>query len=86
MSPRGRMVFWVLLLLGGALLGVGLDLRLFPGLLKNPVWHLASFLLGLWLLGRVRRAAAVTGRTLARYGREGELPAPRPSAWCEKVP
>jgi len=74
MSPRGRMVFWALLLLGGALLGVWLDLRLFPGLFKNPVWHLASLLLGLWLLGRVRRAAAVTGRVLARYGREGDLP------------
>ena len=74
MSPRGRMVFWVLLLLGGALLGVWLDLRLFPALFKNPFWHLASLLLGLGLLGRVRRAAATVGRVLARYGREGELP------------
>ncbi len=68
------MAFWALLLLGGGGIGVFLDLRLFPGLFRNPLWHLFSLALGLWLLGRVRLAAAVTGRTLARYGREGALP------------
>ena len=74
MSPKARMLFWVLLLLGGAALGVWLDLRLFPRLFFNPWWHLASLALGLYLLKLVRRAAATAGRTLARYGREGEIP------------
>jgi len=72
-SPRGRMAFWAFLLLGGAALGVWLDLRLFPDLFKNPLWHLVSLVAGLVVLKGVRRAAAVTGRTLARHGREGEL-------------
>ena len=74
MSPKGRLIVWLVMLLGGAVLGVYLDLRFFRAWFLNPFWHLASLLAGLWLLGRVRRAAAVTGRTLARHGREGELP------------
>ena len=74
MSPKARMLFWALLLFGGAALGVWLDLRLFPELFFNPWWHLVSLVLGLYLLKLVRRAAATAGRTLARYGREGELP------------
>ncbi len=74
MSPKARMLFWLLLLLGGAALGVGLDLQLFPALFRNPFWHLFTFVLGMGLLKPVRRAAANAGRALARYGREGELP------------
>ncbi len=74
MGPRARFAFWAALLLGGAALALALDLRLFPSLLLNPLWHLASLLAGLGLLTLVRRAAAVTGRTLARHGRQGNLP------------
>ncbi len=74
MSPKARMAFWVLLIVGGLAAGVWLDLRLFPGIFSSPAWHLFSLTLGLPLLQLVRRAAATTGRTLARYGREGDLP------------
>jgi len=74
MSPKARLLTWLALLLGGALVAVWLDLKFFPALFKNPYWHLFSFLLGLGLLQLVRRAAATAGRALARYGREGEIP------------
>ena len=68
------MAFWVVLIVGGLAAGVWLDLWLFPQLFANPLWHLVSLGLGVALLQLVRRAAATAGRTLARYGREGDLP------------
>lgn len=73
-SVRLRLFIWVLLLGGGGAVGIWLDLRHFPGLLSNPWWHLVSLLFGLALLAVVFRVSRVTGRTLARLGREGALP------------
>jgi len=74
MSPRARLLTWLALLLGGAGIAIWLDLKLFPELFKNPYWHAVSFALGLLLFFAVVRAASVAGRTLSRYGREGEIP------------
>ncbi|HFD80076.1 MAG TPA: isoprenylcysteine carboxylmethyltransferase family protein [Gammaproteobacteria bacterium] len=73
-SVRVRLLIWLVLLIGGAVAGVLLDLRLWPRLFANPWWHLASFLFGVLLLRLVFRVSRVTGRTLARHGRIGELP------------
>ena len=73
-SARLRLLLWVLLLVGGATAGIWLDLRHFPRLFSNPWWHLLSLSLGLALLFLVFRVSRVTGRTLARLGREGTLP------------
>jgi len=51
-----------------------LDARLFSHLYGNLWVHLVSFLLGLGLLKLVMTISRNTGRTLARYGRVGELP------------
>ena len=69
-----RIVLWVLMLVGGGAAGIWLDLEYFPRLLANPWWHLGSLLLGVLLLRLVFRMSRVTGRTLARHGRVGELP------------
>jgi protein-S-isoprenylcysteine O-methyltransferase Ste14 len=69
-----RILLWVLMLVGGGAAGIWLDLEFFPKMLANPWWHLVSLLLGVSLLGLVFRMSRVTGRTLARHGRVGELP------------
>jgi protein-S-isoprenylcysteine O-methyltransferase Ste14 len=69
-----RIALWVLMLVGGGAAGIRLDLECFPRLLANPGWHVGSFLLGVLLLRLVFRISRVTGRTLARHGRVGELP------------
>ncbi len=69
-----RILLWLVFLLGGLWLGIHLDRALFPWALNSLAWHLASAAMGgavAWLMARIARN---TGRTLARFGREGELP------------
>ncbi len=69
-----RIVIWILLLVGGAAAGVGLDDRWFPELWRNPWWHALMLVSGALLMRLVFRISRNTGRTLARRGREGRLP------------
>ncbi|MEA2078686.1 MAG: isoprenylcysteine carboxylmethyltransferase family protein [Pseudomonadota bacterium] len=71
---RLRLLLWLVLLVGGGAVGIWFDLKLFPRLLSNPWWHLATIIAGLMLLRLVFRVSRVTGRTLARQGRVGDLP------------
>ena len=73
-SNTVRFLVWVVFLLGGLALGIVLDLRLWPGWFGNLLWHVVSFLLGIGLLRLVVRISRVTGRWLARCGRQGDLP------------
>jgi len=73
-SVRVRLLLWLVFLAGGGAAGVWLDLKLFPQLFSNPWWHLATFITGLMLLRLVFRVSRVTGRSLARRGRVGNLP------------
>ncbi len=61
------------MIFGGALVSIYLDLKLFRSLFENIPWHLISFLVGLFLIKTVMLISRNTGRTLAKYGRRGEL-------------
>ncbi len=69
-----RILIWVLMLLGGSALGIWLDSRWFHELFANPVFHLATLVVGILLLRLVMRVSRYTGRLLASMGREGDLP------------
>ena len=69
-----RILLWLVLLLGGLALGFYLDRQFFPQALTSLLWHLASAFLGLMLMRLIFRIARNTGRTLARFGRDGDLP------------
>ncbi len=69
-----RVLIWVVFLVGGSWGGIYLDLRWFRELFFNPLFHLVTFVLGILLLAVVMRISRNTGRLLAHYGREGELP------------
>jgi protein-S-isoprenylcysteine O-methyltransferase Ste14 len=62
------------MLVGGSALGIWLDRRWFNELFINPIFHLATFVVGLLLLNLVMRVSRYTGRLLASMGREGDLP------------
>ena len=68
-----RMLIWILMLIGGGVLSIWLDLRWFHALFANPVFHLATLVTGVLLLRLVLRASRNTGRLLARMGREGPI-------------
>jgi len=69
-----RIIIWLIMLIGGAVLGLILDGIYFPVLRASIVWHILSFALGLALLKLVLTISRNTGRWLAKLGREGDIP------------
>ena len=65
---------WIVMLLGGLAVSVYFDLHYFRALFLSWKFHLITFLPGVILLNLVRRISRNTGRTLARYGRAGDIP------------
>ena len=74
MKVVARILVWFVMLVGGVWGGYLLDARLFSHLYGNLWVHLVSFIIGLSLLKLVMTISRNTGRTLAKFGREGELP------------
>lgn len=68
-----RIIVWVVMLIGGAVLGLILDDSLFNNIHSNIIFHSGSFLIGVILLIIVMKISKNTGRTLAKYGRKGNL-------------
>ncbi len=73
-SVAFRKFIWLLFLVGGALVSVLIDLLHFTALFQNIYFHIVSFILGITLLRFVLTVARNTGRTLAKFGRKGNLP------------
>ncbi len=69
-----RIFVWFFLLIGGSIGGILLDLVLFPKVINNLLFHILSFVIGIVLFYIVITISKNTGRTLAKYGREGDLP------------
>ncbi len=74
LSTLLRIFIWIVFLLGGGLIGIVWDLHCCPSLFKNPFFHGITFIIGFLLLRLVMRASRNTGRYLARYGKEGDIP------------
>lgn len=74
MKAMARMLVWLVFLAGGIWGGLSLDRVLFPAVYGSLWFHVTGFLIGLGLLRLVMTVSRNTGRTLAKYGREGELP------------
>jgi protein-S-isoprenylcysteine O-methyltransferase Ste14 len=68
-----RITTWLILLLGGIIGGYYLDAFLFPDIHSNLLFHIVSFIIGVVLMRLVMRVSKNTGRTLAKYGRKGEV-------------
>ncbi len=62
------------MIIGGAGLSLYFDLKYFRNLLFSPVFHVVGAITGFLLLKFVITVSRNTGRTLARYGREGNIP------------
>jgi protein-S-isoprenylcysteine O-methyltransferase Ste14 len=62
------------MIFGGATLGFYMDSLFFPLLVKRILFHLITLLLGGFLLFLVLKISRNTGKILAKYGREGDLP------------
>ena len=69
-----RIIVWVVMLFGGVAGGYYLDYIYFNGIHNNWKFHLISFIIGVWLLRIVMKISRNTGRTLAKYGRKGDVP------------
>jgi protein-S-isoprenylcysteine O-methyltransferase Ste14 len=65
---------WIVMILGGIAGGIYLDHALFPILWSGWSYHIVSLLIGIALLWLVLKISQNSGRTLARYGRKGNIP------------
>ncbi len=74
MKSLFRLAVWLVMLGGGVWGGLTLDRLWFPALHASGWFHLVSFAVGFVLLKLVITVSRNTGRTLAKYGREGNLP------------
>ena len=69
-----RLLLWTLLLIGGAWVSILYDLKHFKTLFLEPQFHLVTLVIGGILMKLTFHAAAIGGRELARYGRDGDIP------------
>ena len=68
-----RIIIWFVLLFGGAFLGFYLNSIWFQKIHQSILFHSLSAVIGFLLLAIVMRISKNTGRTLAKYGRKGNL-------------
>jgi protein-S-isoprenylcysteine O-methyltransferase Ste14 len=62
------------MIFGGATLGFYMDSLFFPLLVRSILFHLITLILGGFLLFMVLKISRNTGKILAKFGREGDLP------------
>ncbi len=68
-----RVLVWIVLLLGGAVISIYVDLINFKLIFASIWWHVFSFVVGIFLMKLVIAISKNTGRTLAKFGREGKI-------------
>ena len=68
-----RLIVWFLMLTAGIIGGYLIDSVLFKSTLESIPFHIVSFVIGAILLMVVLRISRNTGRTLAKYGRKGNV-------------
>jgi len=61
------------MIFGGGVLGYYFDRLIFKNIHSNIIFHVVCLLIGILLLFLVIRISKNTGRTLAKYGRKGDL-------------
>ncbi len=68
-----RMIIWIIMLVGGTFAGYYLDSILFSHLKYNIFFNITSLVIGVIILFLVFKISRNTGRTLAKYGRKGNI-------------
>lgn len=68
-----RIIIWIVFILGGIAAGFYIDTLYFPLYLTSWIWHILSFILGVFCIKLVLTISRNTGKTLAKYGREGNI-------------
>jgi len=68
-----RLSVWIVMIFGGIFGGYYIDSILFKDIHNNLIFHFISLLFGVIVLVLVMKISKNTGRTLAKYGRKGEL-------------
>ncbi len=68
-----RLIIWLIMIIGGGIISIYFDSRFFPVLFSNKLFHYVSFVFGVLLMRAVIVVSKNTGRTLAKYGRKGEI-------------
>ena len=68
-----RLAIWFIFIFGGIFGGIYSDSIFFPGIHNNLILHIILFIIGAVLMFIVMKISKNTGRTLAKYGRKGNV-------------
>lgn len=68
-----RIIIWLIMIFGGILGGLYIDNILFNNFHNSIVFRLTCLIVGIFFILLVIRISKNTGKTLAKYGRKGEL-------------
>ncbi len=74
MRNKMRIVVWIVMLIGGGISSIIIDIHFFRSLFFSYIFHIITFLPGILLLFFVLMVSRNTGRLLASLGREGNIP------------
>jgi len=69
-----RIILWIIMLIGGAIVSIYYDMREFSRLFYSIEFHIVTFILGIVVMRFSFRAASKGGRELAKRGRDGDIP------------
>ncbi len=86
MSTKGRIIAWFVMIVVASAVAIFIDLRYFRELFLLPKFHIITFIPGALLLWFVMTVSKNTGRTLAKYGRQGDIPRLETNVLVDKGP
>lgn len=73
MSAKARFIIWLIMIPIASVLAIFIDLKYFTELFYLTSFHVVTAILGIIILWLITIVARNTGRTLAKYGREGDI-------------
>jgi protein-S-isoprenylcysteine O-methyltransferase Ste14 len=86
MSTKGRIVAWFVMIVVATAVALFIDFRIFPNAITSLKFHLLTFPFGVLLMWFVMTVSKNTGRTLAKYGRKGDIPRLETNVLVDKGP
>ncbi len=86
MSAKARFIVWMIMIPIASAIAIFIDLKYFTELFYLTSFHIVSTVLGLIILALIVIVARNTGRTLAKYGREGDIPRMETNVLVDKGP
>ncbi len=86
MKATARFIVWLIMIPLAGALAIFLDIKHHSYLFFSPTFHIITFIIGALIMWAVIVISRNTGRTLAKYGRQGDIPRMETNVLVDKGP